>query len=167
MGNNAFKTVAFWFGLALLLLFMMSYVKPPQAQKSKEPNYSEFMDLVAAQKVESAVLMPLKPELGNGYFVKGVGKDKAEFELMVPQSDQDLFAALRKGGVSVSIKPIEATFGDRVFQFLISWGPILLLVFVWFFLMNRMQGGGPGGAMAFGKSKAKMLQGAQGKVTFA
>jgi len=165
MGNNAFKTVAFWFALALLLLLMMSYVKPPQAQKTHEPNYSEFMDLLAQQKIASATLMP--QGLGQGYVVKVVGKDKAEFELMLPQNDQELFAALRKGGVSVAVKPLEASFGERVMQFLLSWGPVLLLVFIWFFLLNRMQGGGPGGAMAFGKSKAKMLQGAQGKVTFA
>ncbi|HXC63267.1 MAG TPA: ATP-dependent zinc metalloprotease FtsH, partial [bacterium] len=49
---------------------------------------------------------------------------------------------------------------------LITWAPFILLVVFWFVIMNRMQGGGPGGAVAFGKSRAKMLQGAQGKVTF-
>ncbi len=35
--------------------------------------------------------------------------------------------------------------------------PFLILIGIWIFLMNRMQGGGRGGAMGFGKSKAKLL----------
>lgn len=46
------------------------------------------------------------------------------------------------------------------------WLPFILLIGVWVFFMNRMQGGGKGGAMSFGKSKAKMLTEKQGKVTF-
>ena len=46
------------------------------------------------------------------------------------------------------------------------WLPFLLLIGVWIFFMNRMQGGGRGGAMGFGKSKAKLLTEKSGKVTF-
>jgi cell division protease FtsH len=48
---------------------------------------------------------------------------------------------------------------------LLSWFPMLLLIGVWIFFMRQMQGG-KGGAMGFGKSKAKLLTEAQGKVTF-
>jgi cell division protease FtsH len=44
--------------------------------------------------------------------------------------------------------------------------PFLLLIGVWIYFMNRMQGGGKGGAMGFGKSKAKMLTEKHGRVTF-
>ncbi len=44
--------------------------------------------------------------------------------------------------------------------------PVILLIGFWFFMMNRMQGGGKGGAMGFGKSKAKMLTEREGRVTF-
>ena len=50
--------------------------------------------------------------------------------------------------------------------FLISLLPFLLLIGVWIYFMNRMQGGGKGGAMGFGKSKAKMLTEKHGRVTF-
>jgi cell division protease FtsH len=49
---------------------------------------------------------------------------------------------------------------------LISFLPFLLLIGVWIFFMNRMQGGGRGGAMGFGKSKAKLLTEKHGRVTF-
>ena len=42
----------------------------------------------------------------------------------------------------------------------------ILLIGVWIFMMNRMQGGGKGGAMGFGKSKAKLLTEKHGRVTF-
>ena len=48
---------------------------------------------------------------------------------------------------------------------LLSWFPMLLLIGVWIFFMRQMQGG-RGGAMGFGKSKAKLLSETKGKVTF-
>ncbi len=50
---------------------------------------------------------------------------------------------------------------------LLSFGPILLILGVWIFLMRQMQGGAGGKAMGFGKSKAKLLTEAHGRVTFA
>jgi cell division protease FtsH len=46
------------------------------------------------------------------------------------------------------------------------WLPVLILIAIWIFFMNRMQGGGRGGAMGFGKSKAKLLTEKHGRVTF-
>jgi cell division protease FtsH len=46
------------------------------------------------------------------------------------------------------------------------WLPVLVLIGIWIFFMNRMQGGGRGGAMGFGKSKAKLLTEKHGRVTF-
>ena len=52
-----------------------------------------------------------------------------------------------------------------LFGVLLSWFPMLLLIAVWIFFMRQMQGG-KGGAMGFGKSKAKMMNELKGKVTF-
>ena len=52
-----------------------------------------------------------------------------------------------------------------LFGVLLSWFPMILLIAVWIFFMRQMQGG-KGGAMGFGKSKAKLLTEAQGRVTF-
>jgi cell division protease FtsH len=46
------------------------------------------------------------------------------------------------------------------------WLPFIILIGIWLFFMNRMQGGGRGGAMGFGKSRAKLLTEKQGRVTF-
>ena len=52
-----------------------------------------------------------------------------------------------------------------LFGVLLSWFPMLLLIAVWIFFMRQMQGG-KGGAMGFGRSKAKMMNELKGKVTF-
>ena len=49
---------------------------------------------------------------------------------------------------------------------LMSWFPFLLLIGVWIFFMRQMQGGGRGGAMGFGKSKARLLTEHHGRKTF-
>jgi cell division protease FtsH len=56
--------------------------------------------------------------------------------------------------------------GFSLFSVLISFGPMLLLIAVWIYFMRQMQGGAGGKAMGFGKSKAKLLTEAHGKVTF-
>jgi cell division protease FtsH len=71
-------------------------------------------------------------------------------------------------GVEISVQPPEEP--SLLMQIFVSFGPILLLIAVWVFFMRQMQGGGMGGrggAMGFGKSKARMLEQDQNKVTFA
>ena len=53
-----------------------------------------------------------------------------------------------------------------LWQMLISWFPLILIVGVWIYLMRQMQGGGGRGAMSFGKSKARMLNEETNKTTF-
>ena len=67
-------------------------------------------------------------------------------------------------GVNISAVPIEEKM-PSLLGVLLSWFPMLLLIAVWVFFMRQMQGG-KGGAMGFGKSKAKMMNELKGKVTF-
>jgi len=67
-------------------------------------------------------------------------------------------------GVSFSAGPVEDKM-PSFFSVLLSWFPMILLIAVWIFFMRQMQGG-KGGAMGFGKSKAKLLTEAHGRVTF-
>lgn len=71
---------------------------------------------------------------------------------------------LRKSGVQVYGTPEEEP--SLLMTILISWFPMLLLIGVWIFFMRQMQGGGKGGAFSFGKSKARMLDKSNNKVTF-
>ena len=78
--------------------------------------------------------------------------------------DPNLIQKLSDKGVSISASPLEEKM-PSLFGVLLSWFPMLLLIAVWIFFMRQMQGG-KGGAMGFGKSKAKMMNELKGKVTF-
>lgn len=84
--------------------------------------------------------------------------------VMPPLEDKKLLDDLLSKKVKVEGTPFEKR--GFLSQILISWFPMLLLVGVWVFFMRQMQGGG-GRAMSFGKSRAKMLNQDQIKVTFA
>lgn len=84
--------------------------------------------------------------------------------VMPPLEDKKLLDDLLSKKVKVEGTPFEKR--GFLSQILISWFPILFLVGVWVFFMRQMQGGG-GKAMSFGKSRAKMLNQDQIKVTFA
>lgn len=84
--------------------------------------------------------------------------------VMPPLEDKKLLDDLLSKKVKVEGTPFERR--GLLSQILISWFPMLFLVGVWVFFMRQMQGGG-GKAMSFGKSRAKMLNQDQIKVTFA
>lgn len=83
--------------------------------------------------------------------------------VMPPLEDKKLLDDLLSKKVKVEGTPFEKR--GFLSQILISWFPMLFLVGVWVFFMRQMQGGGK--AMSFGKSRAKMLNQDQIKVTFA
>ncbi len=76
-----------------------------------------------------------------------------------------LWTDMIKYNVRVDAKPEEEP--SMLMNIFISWFPMLLLIGVWFYVMQKMQGGGRGGAFSFGKSKARMLDENQNQVTFA
>ena len=76
----------------------------------------------------------------------------------------ELVEKLSSKYISIVASPTEDKM-PSLLGILLSWFPMLLLIGVWIFFMRQMQGG-KGGAMGFGRSKAKLLNEAQGKVTF-
>jgi cell division protease FtsH len=90
------------------------------------------------------------------------GTDGTRFATIRPANEQITDRLLAKG-VKVSA---EAQEQSGLLSVISLWLPFLVLIGVWFFFMNRMQGGGRGGAMGFGKSRAKLLTEKHGRVTF-
>ena len=84
--------------------------------------------------------------------------------ILILQIILNLVGKLSEKGVNIVASPVEDKM-PSLLGVLLSWFPMLLLIGVWIFFMRQMQGG-RGGAMGFGKSKAKLLTEAQGKVTF-
>jgi len=94
----------------------------------------------------------------TGHFQSG-----EEFTTYAPD-DPTLIAKLTESGVKVTAAPLDERVSP-ILGMLLNWLPMLLFIGVWIFFMRQMQGG-KGGAMGFGKSKARLLTEKQGKVTF-
>lgn len=99
----------------------------------------------------------------KGNNIEGVLSDGTVFNTYAP-NDPNLVEKLSSKGVKITASPLEDKM-PSLLGILLSWFPMLLLIGVWIFFMRQMQGG-KGGAMGFGRSKAKLLSEAQGKVTF-
>jgi cell division protease FtsH len=141
--------------LFLLILALFNLFSGGQStMSSRSISYSEFVERVEASDVSSATV--------DGEKVMFRGNDGQDYVTIIPQGTE-VTERLIDNGVIVNARPQEQSgFTTLLMTFL----PFLLLIGVWIYFMNRMQGGGRGGAMGFGKSKAKLLTEKHGRVTF-
>jgi cell division protease FtsH len=153
LGNA--RNIAFWVVLFLLILALFNlFSGTGNTLQSRELSYSEFVDKVEGGEVTNVTL--------DGEQVRFKTNDGTDFVAIKPE-DAEITTLLIDNNIPVKAEQQE----QSGFQtFLMSLLPFLLLIGVWVYFMNRMQGGGKGGAMGFGKSKAKMLTEKHGRVTF-
>ncbi len=153
MGNM--RNIAFWVVLFLLILALFNLFSGGTSTTAQRSiSYSEFIDRVEGGDVSSVVLD------GERVLVRG--------------ADGQQYTTIRPDGVDVADKllandvPFEARAQEQngLLAYIGTLLPFLILIGIWIFFMNRMQGGGRGGAMGFGKSKAKLLTEKHGRVTF-
>ena len=153
MGNA--RNIAFWVVLFLLILALFNlFSGSGSTLQSRDISYSEFVTRVQNEEVREVVL--------DGEQIRFRGTDGQDYVTIKPE-DAQITTLLIDNKIPVEAKKQQ----QSSFQsFIITLLPFLLLIGVWVYFMNRMQGGGKGGAMGFGKSKAKMLTEKHGRVTF-
>lgn len=153
MSNN--RNIAFWLVLFLLIVVLFNvFSSGTSSLQSREISYSDFVASVERGEVATVIL--------DGENIRFRGGDNVEYVTVRP-IDTNVTDLLIANQVVVRAEKQE----QSLFQsFIMSILPFLLLIGVWIYFMNRMQGGGRGGAMGFGKSRAKLLTEKQGRVTF-
>ena len=149
------RGIAFWVVLFLLLLALYNlFNRGGEGLQGGEISYSDFVASVEGGEVSRVTL--------DGEQVRFLTADGNEYVTIKPE-DAEVTNLL----IANNIEFLAEQQRQSGFQsFLLSLIPFLLLIGVWIFFMNRMQGRGAGGAMGFGKSKAKMLNEKHGRVTF-
>ena len=153
MGNA--RNIAFWVVLFLLILALFKMFDPSaSATSGTSVSYSDFIDQVDAGSVAAVSV--------DGENLTVTTSDGKKYLTIAPQ-DNKLVERLIDKKVDVRAKSQEQS---GFFSLLSLWLPFIVLIGIWIFFMNRMQGGGKGGAMGFGKSKAKLLTEKNGRVTF-
>ena len=152
-----FKNLAMWAVIVFLTIGLYNMFKNPQGTIAKKNNiiFSDFLSEVENGRVVNVEI--------QGKNIKGTLSNGEMFNTYAPE-DPNLIKTLSDKGVSISASPLDEKM-PSLLGVLLSWFPMLLLIAVWIFFMRQMQGG-KGGAMGFGKSKAKMMNELKGKVTF-
>ncbi|MBS3952018.1 MAG: ATP-dependent zinc metalloprotease FtsH [Methylomicrobium sp.] len=152
------KNVILWVVIAVVLMSVFNNFAPQGAKGDASLSYTQFIQAVKSGQVQHVII--------DDRVIKGKMQSGEQFRSYAP-NDPHMVDDLLENGVEVKAVPPEQP--SFLMQLLVSFGPILLLIGVWVFFMRQMQGGGAGGkgALSFGKSKAKMLEENQIKVTFA
>jgi cell division protease FtsH len=149
------RSIAFWVVLFLLILALFNLFSGGQTNVSARTlSYSDFYAAVDNGQVQSVTI--------DGERLQVVRTDGATFGTIVPNG-VDVTPHLIDHSVEIVA---EAQQQNGLLAYVGTLLPFIILIGIWIFLMNRMQGGGRGGAMGFGKSKAKLLTEKQGRVTF-
>ena len=153
--NSNLKNFALWVVILLLVVALFQlFQNPNQSAGARKIDYSVFTTEVDTGRIDKVTIH--ENEITGSY------SNGTQFITHAPD-DPNLIARLEAKGVTIAVEPEPK--GSPVLSALVSWFPMLLLIGVWIFFMRQMQGGG-GKAMGFGKSKAKLLTEANGRVVF-
>ncbi|CAK8718045.1 ATP-dependent zinc metalloprotease FtsH [Candidatus Electronema halotolerans] len=154
--NNFYKNLSMWLVIGLAAVLLVNLFRPQPQESSTQMTYSQFLD-----NVESGVIRRVTVKDDR---ILGSTTDGRPFMTIVPP-DLELIPLLRKADVDISVKePDKESLWMSIF---ISWFPMLLLIGVWVFFMRQMQmGGGKGGALGFGRNRARMQEEGEVKITF-
>ena len=148
-----YKGLGLWLvvGLVMILIFThFSTVKPQE----EEVIFSDFMKKVGSGEVTEVTI--------KENYIMGKLKDNTKFRTYTANYP-NLIDELREKDVKITVRPVD---DNKWYAFLLNWGPMLILLGIWIFFMRQMQTGG-NKALSFGKSRAKLLNAAQKKITFA
>jgi cell division protease FtsH len=154
--STTVKNVLLW--LVILVVILLLYKAVDYGRTTPPLSFTEFMEMVTKGEIDRVVI--------RGGEVRGYKKGVPEgrepsYRTYAPPYD-DLVPDLQKANVKITA---EEPRDGGLFMILLQWAPILFLIGLWVFIMRQMQTGG-NRAMAFGKSKAKLLTPNQKKVTF-
>jgi cell division protease FtsH len=154
--NANLRNFALWVIIVLLLLALFTlFQNPGQRTTSQDISFSQLLNEVDQGRVRDVLI--------QGPEIHGTFTDGRSFQTYAP-NDPSLIQRLYGKGVSITARPQQNDVPWFV-SLLVSWLPFIALIGVWIFLSRQMQGAG-GKALGFGKSRAKLLTEAHGRVTF-
>ena len=154
--NTFYKNLSMWLVIGLTMILLFNLFNKPQGNVSTL-TYSDFMAKIENKSINRVRI--------DGDTISGTLQDGQPFRTIYPVTDAELIPLLREAGVDITVK--QAQKENWLMTIFVSWFPMLLLIGVWIFFMRQMQGGGKGGALSFGKTRARLMEQGTNKVTFA
>src|SRR3546814_518675 len=157
--NDLVKNLMLWVVVAVVLMVVFQSFSPKTAGGSDEIIYSQFITDVRGDRIKEVDIA------SDERSIKFTRTDGSTGITTAPRRDERMMDDLLNHNVAIDQAPPES--GITFWGLLINFLPVLLIIGFWFFMMRQMQQGGSKGAMSFGRSRAKLLNGDQTKVTFA
>ncbi|WP_140908307.1 ATP-dependent zinc metalloprotease FtsH [Cognatiluteimonas lumbrici] len=155
--NDLVKNLLLWVVVAAVLMLVFQSFSPKSAA-TQPLTYDQFVQEVQADRVAQVKIAEDRTT------ITGERKDGSKFTTYAP-NDKDLVADLLNHDVRLVQAPPSS--GLSLGMILINVLPWLLFIGIWVYFMRQMQQGGGKGAMSFGRSRAKLLNEDQTKITFA
>ena len=152
--NARMKNLIFWIVVGLFMILLFNLFNTPTQSPQEELVFSEFMSRVENGEVSEVTL--------RGNHVSGILNDGSKFRTYSVDYPE-FVKVLREKDVRIVVKPADDS--PWYITFLVTWGPFILFIGLWFFLMRQMQVGG-NRALSFGKSRARLLTEDRKKITF-
>ncbi|MDH4327916.1 MAG: ATP-dependent zinc metalloprotease FtsH [Nitrospira sp.] len=152
--NSRVKNLLFWVVVGLFMILLFNLFSVPTHAPEEEVIFSDFMAKLDKGDFERVII--------KGNHISGVLRDKIRIRTYSADYP-DMVKMLREKGVQIEVKPPDES--PWYITFLVTWGPFVLFLGLWFFLMRQMQVGG-NKALSFGKSRARMLTEERKKIMF-
>ncbi|MGE0275575.1 MAG: ATP-dependent zinc metalloprotease FtsH [Nitrospiraceae bacterium] len=152
--NSRVKNLLFWVVVGLFMILLFNLFSVPTHAPEDEVIFSDFM-----AKLDKGEVMKVTIKANH---VSAILKDQSRIRTYTAEYPE-LVKSLRDKDVQIEAKPPDES--PWYITFLVTWGPFILFLGLWFFLMRQMQIGG-NKALSFGKSRARMLTEERKKVTF-
>ena len=155
--NDLVKNLLLWVVVAVVLMMVFQSFSPNTAGP-QEVQYSQFMEEVRNNRIR-------RVDIGEDERTISFERtDGGRGTVIAPRRDERMIDDLLNH--NVDIKQAPPSTGPSLAYILINFLPVLLIIGFFFFMMRQMQQGGGKGAMSFGRSRAKLLNEEQTKVTF-
>ncbi len=152
--NSRTKNILFWVVVGLFMILLFNLFSVPHHEPEEDVIFSEFMTKLDKGEIERVII--------KASHISAVLKDKTRIRTYSVEYPE-LVQVLRDRGVQIEAKPPDES--PWYITFLVTWGPFVLFLGLWFFLMRQMQMGG-NKALSFGKSRARLLTEERKKVLF-
>jgi cell division protease FtsH len=147
------------FFVAILFILTIVHLTVRSPDEAKPIKFADFMAAVNLPATDANRVTEVSFKENE---ITGVRTDKSTFKTYGP-NDAEMRQALEAKGVRVNFEPPEEISMWKTL--LINSLPLVIILFLFIFFMRQLQIGG-GKAMSFGKSRAKLLNESQARVTF-
>ncbi len=154
------KTLTLWI-VIILIMALAAKISRQEDTHSAEISFPQFVKSLEGKQVENVVFVG-KNRIEGTFHADYEINGKKKFHLTASTGDTT-FKILEKHSILPSYR--EEKSPTLFFSLFINYGPIIILVLVFWFFLRQIQIGG-GKALNFGKSKAKMFTSSDKKVTF-